>query len=277
MKVYLTQINMIKLNIKKHNMKRILSHNKIILCIAILIIPLSSYANFLNKKIVLFPLKKTELASIVDSTIKKFNFKVGEAFKENDILVQMDKDLYQQLYLKAKADVIRTNASYKYTKSLYENNKLLFKKDAVGEQELEESKLNMIKALAENEQAKANFKIAELKLNSCSIKAPFAGRVIADIENEYDYVREGQPIIEVADDNQLLAVINLPSETIKTIKIGTPLEFRIDELGEDVSGKVYSISGAIDPGSRTFEVKAIINNNDGKLRVGMSGTLISKI
>ena len=232
---------------------------------------------FLNEKVVLFPLKTAELAPLVDSTIVKFNFKVGESFKKGDVLALLDDSLYKELYVKAKADTIKTEEAYKYTKDLYEYNKLLFPKNAIGEQELNESKLNMIRALADKQQAEANFKIAETRLKSCTIKAPFSGRVITEIENEHDYVREGQPIIEISDDNQLLAALNLPSELISKVKIGQKLDFRIYELGTVYFGTVYSISGSINPGSRTFELKAVIDNSDGKLRIGMSGTLVTKI
>jgi hypothetical protein len=94
------------------------------------------------------------------------------------------------------------------------------------------------------------------------MKAPFPGRVISKMENEYDYVREGQPIIEVADDNKLLAVIHLPSEIIKKISVGMELKFKIDETNSEVSGRIYTVSGSVNPGSRTFEVKALIDNSN---------------
>jgi membrane fusion protein, multidrug efflux system len=238
---------------------------------------LSANADYLNEKIVLFPIHKAELSSIIDSTIEKYNFKEGENFKKEDVLVELDSNLYKQLFLKSKADLLRTQEAYKYTDKVYKHNKTLYKKDAVGEQELEESKLNMIKALADYEQAKANFQIASVRLNSCKIKAPFPGRIISKIENEYDYVREGQPIIEIADDSQLLAVMNIPSNMIENIHSGDKLTFTIDELKCSVTGKVYSVSGSINPGSRTFEIKAVIDNSNKKLRIGMSGKLTTTL
>ena len=234
-------------------------------------------ADYLNDKIVLFPIHKAELSSIVDSTIEKYNFKEGENFKKGDVLVELDSNLYKQLFLRAKADLLRTQEAYKYTDKIYKHNQTLYKKDAVGEQELEESKLNMIKALADYEQAKANYQIASVKLNSCEIKAPFPGRIISKVENEFDYVREGQPIVEIADDSELLAVMNIPSDMMENIHTGDKLNFSIDELKCSVDGKVYSVSGSINPGSRTFEIKAVIDNSSKKLRIGMSGKLTTSL
>ena len=41
-------------------------------------------------------------------------------------------------------------------------------------------------------------------------------------------------------------------------------------------GKIYKISGVIDPGSRTFEIKVLLDNSKGTLAAGMSGVLLKK-
>jgi len=233
--------------------------------------------NFLDEKVVLFPVRKAELASLLNSTIKIFKFKVGEKFKKGDELVLLDDRLYKQRYIKARAEILRKQETFKYADKVYKYNITLFEKKAVGEQEVEESRLRMINALSEREQAKANFDIADINLSSCKIIAPFSGRIIRKIENEYDYVREGQAILEVAEDNKLLAVMHLPSNKMINISPGMQLKFKIDETCSEVSAEVYTVSGAVNPGSRTFELRALINNENEKLRVGMSGLLISKI
>jgi multidrug efflux pump subunit AcrA (membrane-fusion protein) len=65
--------------------------------------------------------------------------------------------------------------------------------------------------------------------------------------------------------------MHFPSKEKNKIKEGMPLKFKIDETGKTYTGKVYEISGDIDPGSRTFQVKALIDNKAKKLSAGMSG------
>lgn len=236
----------------------------------------SEQSTYLNRKTVLFPMSKTELAPLVNSRIKKYKFKIGEKFNQGDILVLLNKKLYKHNYLKAKTILYRTKEASKYYDEVYKDNLDLFKKNAVGKQELDKSKLNAVKAFSQKEEALSNYRIAEIKLNSCTIKAPFSGRVIEELKNEHDYVREGEPIIQIADDNKLLAAINLPSELITKINVGKKLKFRIDETDSECTGKVYSISSSVNPGSRTFEVKAVIDNKKQELRIGMSGILITE-
>jgi len=93
---------------------------------------------------------------------------------------------------------------------------------------------------------------------------------------DFEYVRTSQPIMEIIDDHQLLAVMYLPSIRKKDMKLGTDMMFRIDETGTTHSGRVYEIAGQIDARSRTFEVKALIDNHNRKLTAGMSGVLVEK-
>ena len=52
------------------------------------------------------------------------------------------------------------------------------------------------------------------------------------------------------------------------------MKIKIDETGTCHEGEVYKISGVIDPGSRTFEIKALLDNRNGVLSAGMSGALV---
>ncbi|MEA1926938.1 MAG: HlyD family efflux transporter periplasmic adaptor subunit, partial [Candidatus Auribacterota bacterium] len=102
---------------------------------------------------------------------------------------------------------------------------------------------------------------------------PFNGRLVEKLVNEYEYVRTGQPLMKIIDDNQLLAVMHLPSSEKNKIKLGQAMKIKIDETKTSHQGKIYKISGVIDPGSRTFEIKVLLDNKKGSLSAGMSGIL----
>ena len=231
--------------------------------------------DYLDTKIVLFPIQESTASSLIDSFIKSFRYKEGQEFKKGDVLIELDNNLYKQLSIKAKAELTGAKASYKYADSIYKHNIKLHKQNAIGSQELEKSMLDKTEALSKLEQAKANNIIADIKLNSCSIKAPFSGRIITNELNEYDYVRTGQPILQIINDHTLLALMHIPSSKLNKIKLGMEIKFEIDETGTVCIGKIYEIAGSINPSSRTCEIKAIIDNKDRKLLAGMSGKLLS--
>jgi len=227
-------------------------------------------------KIVLFPIKKAVISAKIDANVEQYKVKEGEAFRQGDVIATLEPSYYQQLFNRAEAQWKEKDSALKFAVTNAARNEDLFAKGVLGSKELEQGRLERETAEAQMQFAKANMEMAKLNLNDCKIIAPYDGRLSKRQVQEFEYVRTSQPIMEIIDDHQLLAVMYLPSSRKKDIKLGTDMEFRIDETGTTHSGRVYEIAGQIDARSRTFEVKTLIDNHNRTLTAGMSGVLIEK-
>lgn len=227
-------------------------------------------------KTVLFPFRQAVISSIVDTQVKSYKFKDGERFKDKVLLIELDDSIYLQKLDRAKSAYLEANTSMDFANKNYKRSQEMFEKGIQGRQELEKSELDLKVSKAKLEFAIANMKLAEIELKACSISAPFEGRLIKKIVQEHEYVRSGQPLMNVIDDNLLLAVVHLPSEEKILVRIGQVMQIKIDETGTIHTGKVYEIAGDVDPGSRTFELKILLDNREGALSAGMSGELMKR-
>ena len=235
----------------------------------------SSAENYdLPVKAVLFPFREAVIPALADSRVMKYNFYEGEKFKKGDILARLDKTVYKQRLLKIEASVKEAKAGLTFAKRNNIRTQELFKKGIQGHQEKERAELEEEIADAKYLSAKASLIVAERDLALCDIAAPFDGRLVQRLVNEFEFVRTGQPLMRIIEDNKLLAVMHLPSFEKNKIKLGQKMKLKIDETGTVHQGKIYKISGVIDPGSRTFEIKVLLDNKDGKLSAGMSGLLL---
>lgn len=223
---------------------------------------------------VLFPIDKSTISAQADAVILNFPFKEGASFKEGELLVKLNDNLYFQYYNVAKADSVKVSATSDFAKSIFEKNQEMYNKNGLSQQELEKSKLDYLISEAEKEKAEADLKIAEEKLSFCSIKAPFSGSVTRNIKHDYEFVRASEPVIEIINDKQLLAVMNLPSTRFSEVEKWKVKEFYVDELKKSFNGSIYEISADINSGSRTFEIKFLIENPAGEIKAGMSGYMI---
>lgn len=249
--------------------------NKIPYIFAVLMISTaSSFSSEPSSSIVLFPIQKSTISALTDANIIKYPIKEGESFNSGDIIVQMDDSLYKEYYISANSDMDRAKVALEFSKKIYEQSLDMYKKNGLSLQEMERSKLDYELAKSALEQSAAALMIAKTRLDFCVIRSPFSGRVTKRIKNEYEYVRTGEIVIDIINDKEILAVMNLPSSEVNNVKLGQEKVFYIDELNKTFPGKVYQISGDINPGSRTFEVKALINNSNLELMSGMSGHLV---
>jgi RND family efflux transporter MFP subunit len=235
----------------------------------------SAYAaSDLATKIVLFPYRKAVIASRIDSVITRYGYKPGENFTKGASIVKLDSGYYRQILLKAEAVLMEAETQLRFSEKIYQRNMGLYQDGALGSQELERSKLDNEIAKSKLRLVRVTVKMAQLNVNFCNITAPFSGKLIRKILFEHEFVKTGQPVMEIIDDHKLLAFMHLRSSRINAVKIGAKMKFRIDETGVEHEGTVYEIAGVIDPGSRTFEVKVVLDNKTRTLAPGMSGVLI---
>ncbi len=122
--------------------------------------------------------------------------------------------------------------------------------------------------------AERQLDLAELQLRYTTVRAPVSGR-ISDINMEAgNNVDVGTPIARILSDNIVRAKIRVPERRYR--------DFVSDEMrtevmlhptayagGEPREATISHVGGSIDPGSRTFEVEVIADNEDGLLRPGM--------
>ncbi len=225
-------------------------------------------------KVVLFPFREAVLSTQIEGIILKQNYRMGERFKKDDILVKLDDSKYKNELLKTESAVREAELHVKYTDQKAKDNQRLF---ADGLQ----SDIELKRSLLEAEVAKEKLRIALVaksdamrNLYFCTVKAPFDGTVEALLARDFETVKSSQPILGIIDDTQLLAVMNLPTSQLSGTKRGQLFTVKINETGKEVTGSVFEIAGKADHRSETFEVKILLNNKDHLMKAGMSGILL---
>ena len=212
---------------------------------------------------------------MVEAAVRSHKFKEGERFNADDRLIDLNDDTFKERLIKAKSACIESKAGVAFSEKNLSRTKDLHKRGLQGLQDVERCELEVDIANSKQMFQDANLKLAEQDLASCHIAAPFAGRLVKKLLQEHEFVKVGQSLIQIIDDNQLLAVMHLPSSERNLVKIGESQRVQVDETASAHTGTVYEIGGEIDYGSRTFEIKLLIDNRDGALSAGMSGHLIT--
>ena len=225
-------------------------------------------------KVVLFPFREAILSTQIDGVVVKYNFRGGERFKKSDVLLKLDDKKYNNDLQRMRSLMKEAELNANYTRQKWEDNKRLFKEDLQSEIEVIKSELDAKVGAERYQTAQINYADALLQLAFCTIKAPFDGTVEKLLTREFETVRNGQPLISIIDDNQLLAVMNLPTVELPKIKIGIPITFKVHENGRVVTGSVFEIAGRADHRSETIEIKVLIDNAEHHFSAGMSGTLM---
>jgi Cu(I)/Ag(I) efflux system membrane fusion protein len=102
-----------------------------------------------------------------------------------------------------------------------------------------------------------------------TLVAPIHGTVIARLGSEGEYVKTGQPIYRLADLSHVWLMLEFFPEDAAAIRYGQRVEAEVQSLpGEEFSGRVAFVDPMVDPKTRTVGVRVVIENEDGRLKIG---------
>lgn len=124
-------------------------------------------------------------------------------------------------------------------------------------------------AEAQMKQAKVSFEIAAKDLEDCSIKAPITGVVTVRHKEPGEHATKSSPVVRVEDTTDLEVSAFIPGRYFPKVLPGKTTLNLVAELQDAGKHPITYRADIIDTTLRTFEIKARLNNNDGKLAAGM--------
>lgn len=203
------------------------------------------------------PSTTTLISSEIAAQIQSLPYKAGDKFSKGDTLVKFNCALFRARYAVAEAE-------YEAGLKDLENKQRLLNLDAVSNIEVELAEI-------EAKRLKASLRVSGVMVNQCVIKAPYSGRVIDTMVNQYESVGQDQELLSILDDEDLEIEVILPSNWLLWLEEGVSFQFAVDETGITYEAVVKKISAVVDPVSQTVLVKGKFQQSTDIL-AGMSGT-----
>ncbi|MBI5364882.1 MAG: efflux RND transporter periplasmic adaptor subunit [Planctomycetes bacterium] len=104
------------------------------------------------------------------------------------------------------------------------------------------------------------------------VKMPFDGVVVARDVVLGETVEPDRILFEVADTTRMGVTMDVPESEAGRVKLGASVLFRPDHAADEpIAGRVAWISTAVDPTTRTVQVRADVENGAGTLRAHAFG------
>jgi RND family efflux transporter MFP subunit len=126
-------------------------------------------------------------------------------------------------------------------------------------------------AAAQVDEASADVQTATAVVASCTVKAPFAGRVGSISARPYQYLGVGAPLLDILEDRNLELELIVPSRWMVWLKPGTEFSVAIDETGHIYQAELTRLSGKVDAVSQSIKAYGKLDTAAPDLLAGMSG------
>jgi membrane fusion protein (multidrug efflux system) len=205
----------------------------------------------------LTPRQYTTLSSEMAGRIDKIATRVGEHFRQGDVLITFECAV-------PRAQLARAQAVETQAEKTHAINQRLVSLRSMGQLELDVS-------AAEVQKAKADLAAADAVASKCSIAAPFSGITVEQKAREYQYTTPGQALLDVLDDHALEIELIAPSRWLSWLKPGYAFQVNIDETDKSYPARITRLGGRVDPVSQSIKVIGEIDGDAPDLMAGMSG------
>jgi RND family efflux transporter MFP subunit len=133
-----------------------------------------------------------------------------------------------------------------------------------------QASIDTVRALkASLQDRRAAYELAQKKLADAAIKAPVAGSVSERLVQPGEFISEKTPVVTIVQMNPLKLRTAVQEKYAGIITPGQPVRFAVEAFpGQVFAGRIAYVSPAVDQGTRTFAVEAIVDNPDRRLKPG---------
>ncbi len=188
--------------------------------------------------------------------IREIHFQEGQPVEKGQVLFTLDDSIY-------RAELLQAEARHE-----------LARRNLARTEELQSQGVVSLRAkdeqLAEQRVSEATVELARVRLEKTRILAPFSG--IAGLRNVSvgDYVSAGQDLVNLENIQPIKVDFRLPERFLPAIRTDQHIDIIVDAFpGEAFDGEIYAIDPQIDPNGRNLAVRALVDNEDGRLRPGL--------
>jgi multidrug efflux system membrane fusion protein len=229
------------------------------------------------------PAEQAFISSRASGVVSERRVDIGDTVKAGEVLLVIEAPEVAQELLRARATVDQIKARLELAKLTLDRASTLEGKGHVSEQTVDERRAAKITAEADLAAADAEVKRLEEVVSFQTVKAPFAGTVVARQVERGDKVsadqnQPGSYLYRIARLDELRIEIDVPQSSALSVKTGSQAHIEFAELpGEKLAARVVRSSGLIDPASSTMRAELLMANPDNRIPAGLNGQVAIEV
>jgi HlyD family secretion protein len=209
------------------------------------------------------PEQKTQAKALVDSTAKVYD----NAKRSYDRISQLF-----QSGAASKQELEASEAQFKNAQAQYVSAKSQYAILSSGETK---ETLNISKSQVN--QAKAALDVAKAQLSNGALVAPISGVVSVKNVNQGEYAASGTTLISIVNPDSIYINAYLPTRLSGEVKQGQKAIIGLSEIsGKLFDGEIVAVSPAVDPKSKSIQVRVKLLGKDSAIKVGMLAEIALK-
>jgi len=210
------------------------------------------------------------VASEVAGLVAELPAREGDTVLRDQVLERLrTSDLKLRLQA-VSAQLREAESRLKLAELSLERARELFESRVMSQQQLDDVYFETSAWKGRVEQYTAEMARVQLDIERSEIRSPFAGVVVAERTEVGQWIRVGDPVVEILSLADLEIRVEVPERHYHNLTSGAEATVTFEALqGLEIAGRVSAIIPRADPQSRIFPLKVRIPNREGRIGVGM--------
>jgi membrane fusion protein (multidrug efflux system) len=197
-----------------------------------------------------------EVTTEVGGKVESVHINSGQAVSQGDLLVELD-DVTDQ------AELDGLLAERTIARLRYERLAKLVREKSISRSDFDEARANL-------DAANARVAAQQSLIDKKRIRAPFDGRLGIRTVDVGEYLSAGAPIVPLEKLDPIYADFALPERELSRVAVDQAIEVRVQAYPDEAfRGAIEAIEPGVVVGSRSFRLRARLDNPEQRLRPGM--------
>jgi membrane fusion protein (multidrug efflux system) len=198
----------------------------------------------------------TTVASEIAGTVVHLDIREGERVDAGHVVLRLDD-------AEARAGVSVTRARLTNARDRLARVERLFGQGVASQQQLDDARSGF-------DAASGAHREASTRLVKHTLRAPYAGELGLRQVDLGDYVRPGDPIVEISETTALELRFSVPQRHVGEVATGQMVHGIVGRCGSRFEGTVVAVDPRVDPRTRMVGIRAAVPNDARELHPGMA-------
>ena len=218
--------------------------------------------------------RRTQVSTPVAGLVTELHAREGDPIEAGQLLARLDVSTPEARRTTLRAQLTESGARLRSAAAKLKRANELFEASVISQAQLDDSLYEREALEARSESLRASIAEIDLTITQSVIHAPFSGVVTHKLTEIGQWVRIGDPILEILSLDELEVAVEVPEIHIGKVRLGQTARVRLQAFPDTaLTGKVSVIVPEADPDARTFPVKISVPSASGEVRTGMLATV----
>jgi RND family efflux transporter MFP subunit len=231
----------------------------------------SRWAEELRVTASVLPLRRSEPGTVLLGRVQETQRQEGDEVGRGDVLARVESREVNARLAQAEAGLAAARANERNAQLMKERMERLHGRQAASQKNLDDALAAYDAAAANARAAEEGVAAARMYVSYAEVRSPFDGVVVQKLIEAGDMASPGRPLFVIEDISTVKIEAQVSETAIEGLEIGQTVE--VEVAGERLQGELAEILPAVDPRSRTFTVRILLDNAQRRLRSGMFARL----